>query len=147
MSNGDFGRSREPVERHDPVGWPDGDGYLDDPELDDPESVPYPLTYERDGFDPERFLSAAAGQHELWPTAPAGAAPATGPAWEPWPDAPDPAGRVDDDAQPGEAPADRQPWRPGPPPPPDGHGGGNTAGAPYPAGGEPWVSSEPEGAW
>ncbi len=107
MSIGDFGRSVEPVERHgppdprrpgggadgrDPAGWPDEDGYLDDPELDDPEAVPYPLTYERDGFDPEPFRATAGGS-----------------------------------------------------------GSESTARAFYPAGGErydePWVSSEPEGAW
>ena len=108
MSNGDFGRSREPVERQgppepgrpggwafgpDPAGWPDEDGYLDNPELDDPElddpgAMPYPLTYERDGFDPEPFPPAAAGQAAPWPTAPAtagaGAAPAAGAPYEPW---------------------------------------------------------------
>jgi hypothetical protein len=153
MSSRDFG--------HQPAGWPDEDGYLDgpefgdagfeapafdgaafdgaafddpeldDPELDDPGALPYPLTYERDEFAPDRPEPAAP-----WPAAPAAADPAADRAWAPWPAAPDPVGYAGDDQQ---------------QPPPDGRGGRRTPRAFAPMDGqsydEPWLADEPGGRW
>jgi hypothetical protein len=75
-------------------GWPGGDGYPGGGEPYDPPD-PYPITYERDGFEGRASLPAAPP-------------PELTPPYSPWPDAAEPGGGFG-----GAPPADQ--WRPPPP--------------------------------
>ena len=101
----------------DGAAWPDATGYADGTESLDDEPAPYPITYERDGFEGRAALPTAS--------------PATAtPSYPPWADAQGPAARIS-----GAQPAS-QPWYP---PPPAGRSAGR-----QPTSG-PWRPPPPAG--
>jgi hypothetical protein len=91
-----------PADQSDVAGWPGGDG---SPGADDTYDPPtgYAITYERDEFEGRTSPAQAPPPEASQP----GGAPGMAPAYSPWPDAPDPADRLD-------AESSAHQWRPAP---------------------------------